>query len=83
MTPAKPPPGIFQPPTGAELPKSLRETYAEALKAAERELREAQGALSVDDGDDARARYARALMNYDVLQGSFPFVAAGACDAQA
>lgn len=59
-----------------------RETYAEALKAAELEYRTAQAALTGGD-EAARARYARALAEYDKLQAQFPFVAAGAADAEA
>jgi hypothetical protein len=59
-------------------PRTHRETYAEALKAAELEFRTAQAGL---DGTDAsKARYAKALATYDSLQGAFPFVAAGAGD---
>lgn len=62
------------------LPKTLREVYAEALKAAELEYRTAQAAL--DDSDAARARYARALAECDKLQAQFPFVASGAGDVE-
>ena len=69
----------FQAPTGGELPRTLRETYAEALKDAEREHRAAQAAmLAYEPG--AQERYARPLYDYDRLQGMFPFVAAGAGD---
>ena len=50
---------------------------------AELELRSAQLALTVDDSDATRRRYATALALYDELQGQFPFVASGAADAQA
>jgi hypothetical protein len=56
------------------------EVYADALKSAEIELRQAQAALQVDDSDTTRARYARAVASHDELQGMFPFVAAGLGD---
>jgi hypothetical protein len=65
------------------LPRTLKETYAEALMHAEREYRAAQEAVKADDSNENRARYARALCGYDLLQGMFPFVAAGAGDAEA
>ncbi len=65
-----------------QLPRTRREIYAEALKAAELEYRTAQDALKTDDSNEARARYARALAEYDKLQGQFPFVAAGAGDVE-
>lgn len=55
-----------------------REVYAEALKAAELELRTAQAEFARDDSDANRDRYAQALFDYDRLQGMFPFVAVGA-----
>lgn len=61
-------------------PRTHRETYAEALKAAELEFREAQAGL--DESDASKARYATALATYDRLQGAFPFVAAGAGDEE-
>lgn len=76
-------PSTLQVPIGSSAPASTREVYAEALKVAEREYREAQAALEHDDSDAARARYAQALAKYDRLQGMFPFVAAGAGDVQA
>lgn len=72
----KPPPPLQGEAGRGELPRTLRETYAEALKAAEREYRDAQAS-----GDPAR--YARALAEYDALQGAFPFVAAGLGDVEA
>lgn len=68
---------------GQDVPRLLRETYAEALLQAERAFRESQAVLAADDSDENRARYARALYNYDQLQGMFPFVAAGRGDAEA
>ena len=61
-------------------PRTHRETYAEALKAAELEFRTAQAAL--DGSSESHARYAKALAEYDALQGAFPFVAAGAGDEE-
>ena len=51
------------------------------LKRAEREYRNAQVAVGEDDSNENRARYSRALYEYDQLQDMFPFVRAGACDA--
>lgn len=76
--PLKRPP-VFQPPAGWPLPRTTREAFAAALMDAERALREAQAALALDDGNENRARYARALVFYDRLQGAFPFMAAGGC----
>lgn len=76
-------PTTLQIPPGSPIVASGREAYARALEAAEREYREAQAALQRDDSDAARARYAKALADYDHLQGMFPFVAAGAGDVQA
>lgn len=70
-------------PPGAQLPRTLRETYAQALLAAETTYRETQAALARDDSNQNRARYARALYEYDRLQATFPFIAAGRGDAQA
>ncbi len=80
--PVKPPPPRLQGVAGGPLPRTLRETYAEALKSAELEYRAAQAALGGDDSDQARARYARALAEYDKLQAQFPFIAAGAGDVE-
>ncbi len=71
----KPLPPRLQTTASHPLPLTLREAYAEALKAAELEFRTAQTA-----GDPAR--YARALAEYDKLQGQFPFVASGAGDVE-
>jgi hypothetical protein len=71
------------PPGWHALPRAHREVYAAALMAAEKQLRDAQAQLRADDSRENRAHYARALANYDLLQGMFPFVAAGAADAQA
>ena len=79
--PKKLPPRL-QPAAGSELPKTLREAYAETLRAAEVEYREAQAALAKDDSNEARARYARALAEYDKLSAQFPFIAAGAGDTE-
>jgi len=73
-----PPP--FQTPMTAELPKTRREIYAESLRLDEREFRDAQKALEGDDSNESRARYAKALADYDALQGMFPFIAAGLGD---
>ncbi len=78
----KPLPLRLQSPIGSPLPRTLREAYAEALRAAEVEFRGAQDALRADDSNEARARYARALAEYDKLQGQFPFIAAGAGDVE-
>ncbi len=78
----KPLPPRLQVPAGGPLPRTLREVYAEALKAAEFEYRMAQSELDLDDSNAARARYARALAEYDKLQAQFPFVAAGAGDVE-
>lgn len=72
----------FQPPAGGELPRTHREVYAEALKAAELELRAAQAAVRANDSNENRARYARALAENDKLAAQFPFVAAGAGDVE-
>lgn len=72
----------FQPPAGAELPRTLREVYADTLGAAERELQAAQLAVRADDSNENRARYARALAEHDKLSSQFPFVAAGAGDTE-
>lgn len=73
-----------QPPIDSgELPKTLKETFAEKMMLAHRELVHAQRAVQTDDSDENRARYAKALYDYDQLQGMFPFVAAGAGDVQA
>ena len=66
----------------ARVALTLREVYAAALMSAEHEYREAQSTQAKDDSDPARARYARALAEYDKLQGQFPFVAAGLGDAE-
>lgn len=76
-------PTPLQAEAGGPLPRTLRETYAEALKKLERELRDSQAALASDDSEANRARYARALFEFDQVAGMFPFVAAGAGDAQA
>ena len=68
---------------GGALPGTLREVYADALKAAELEYRTAQAALAESSDDAARSRYARALADYDKLQSQFPFVAAGSGDVDA
>ncbi len=60
-----------------KLPRTTRETYATALLEAEHELRVAQAAVGLDGSDANRQRYASALAAYDLLQGAFPFVAAG------
>lgn len=73
----------FQGPLGGKPPRTHREVFAEALKQAEREYREAQEAMKADNSDAARLRYARALYRYDRLQASFPFVAAGLADVRA
>ena len=78
-----PPPLLQRPISQDDLPRTLKETYAEALACAEREYREAQQALARDDSDAARARYATALFDYDQIQAMFPFLAAGLGDAQA
>ena len=78
----KPLPPRLQSPIGGPLPTTLREAYAEALKMAEVEYRAAQAAFTADDSDTARARYARALAEYDKLQAQFPFIAAGAGDVE-
>jgi len=44
------------------------------------EFRTAQKAFERDDSNEARARYAKALADYDALQGMFPFIAAGLGD---
>ena len=80
---AKRPPPPPQFPRGAKLPRTLKETYAEALRAAETTFRETQAALARDDSNENRARYAKALYDYDGLQAAFPFIAAGSGDAQA
>lgn len=64
------------------LPKTLRAAFAEALRAAEVEYREAQAALFRDDSNEARARYARVLAEHDKLSALFPFVADGAGDTE-
>lgn len=76
-------PTTLQLPPGNPAPRSSREAYAEALREAELEYRNAQAALELDDFDTARARYAAALAHYDTLQGMFPLVAAGVADVQA
>ncbi len=73
-------PLTFEAPIGGLLPRTLREVYAEALKAAELEYRTAQ--LALDGTDAAQQRYTRALVEYDKLQGQFPFVAAGQGDVE-
>ena len=56
-------PRALQVPASWPTPRTHRETYAEALKAAELEFRTAQAGL---DGTDAsKARYAVALATYD------------------
>ena len=75
----KPAPPL-QVPASWPTPRTHRETYAEALRAAELEFREAQACL--DESDASKARYAAALGTYDRLQGAFPFVAAGAGDEE-
>lgn len=72
----------FQAPAGGQLPRTHREVYAEALKAAELELRAAQAAVGTDDSNENRARYARALAENDKLSAQFPFIAAGAGDVE-
>lgn len=69
----------FQPSSdfAREGPSTLGEIYAAALMEAERGLRNAQTALSSDDSNESRARYAKALYDYDQLQCVFPFIAAG------
>lgn len=73
----------LQAPRGGQLPQTNKETYAEALKLAQRELHEAKAALQAGDCDATRARYARALYDFDRLQAMFPFVLAGGTDVQA
>lgn len=70
-------------PQAARLPMTPREAYAAALESAEVEYRTAQAALALDDSNQARGRYARALYDYDRLSAMFPFVAAGAADVKA
>jgi hypothetical protein len=53
--------------------RSPKESYAEALKLAEREYREAQAAVGKDDSNENRARYARALYEYQQLERMLPF----------
>lgn len=72
-------PPLWQPTVEWPTPRTTREAFAAALMDAERELRAAQAALTEDDGNENRARYARALVFYDRLQGAFPFMAAGGC----
>lgn len=72
----------YQAPAGGPLPRTLRETYAEALRLAEVELRAAQAAVAATGSDEDRARYARALAEHDKLSAQFPFVAAGAGDTE-
>ncbi len=73
----------MQLPVGSALPLTSRVAYAEALKRAELELREAQAAVSGDDSNENRERYARAVFEHDQLSGMFPFVAAGLGDEEA
>ena len=56
---------------------TVRRALAETLKEAELNYRQAQAALATDSSELARARYARALAEYDKLQGMFQLVAAG------
>ena len=77
-------PPAFQDEAGrGPCPKTLRETYAEFLKGVEREYRIAQATVAAHDSDANRARYAKAMRDYDALKGMFPFVAAGLGDVQA
>lgn len=78
----KPLPPRLQGTADMSLPHTLREAYAEVLKAAELEYRTAQAALATDGSDDARARYARALAEFDKLQAQFPLVPRGAGDEE-
>jgi DNA-binding helix-hairpin-helix protein with protein kinase domain len=55
---------------------STRRALAETLKRAELNYRQAQMALRTDRSEKARARYARALADYDRLQGTFQLTAA-------
>ena len=72
-----PPPSSTLLPDAAErLLASLRETFADALLAAEHELREAQAALGLNDSNAARERYAHAMSIFAELEESFPLVAA-------
>ena len=58
------------------LSRTHRETYADMLKACEREFRDPQKAFETDDSNENRARYCLALSNYDRAQKRFRFVAA-------
>jgi hypothetical protein len=71
----------LQRPSGAaRLPRTVKEIYAEALKRVERELREAQEAVQRDDSEANQTRYCKALFEFDRLQATFPFLAAGFTD---
>jgi len=61
---------------------NARRVLAETLRLAELNYRQAQAALKTDRSEHARARYARALADYDKLQGMFQLVAAGGRDSE-
>lgn len=65
------------------VPRTNKEVYAEALRLAWLEFCSAQEALKTDDTNEARARYAQALNDFDRLSAAFPFVSAGVTDAMA
>ncbi len=76
----KRPPLRLQVPVDHPLPRTHREVYAEALKAAEMELRLAQAAREADDSNENRIRLGLAIAENDRLAAMFPFVAAGLGD---
>ncbi len=71
----------FQRPIGrGPLPRTVKEIYAEALKRVESELRDAREAVERDESEANRTRFCQALLEFDRLQGTFPFLAAGFTD---
>jgi hypothetical protein len=71
---------LQQPIGSGPLPRPVKEIYAEALKRLERELRDAREAVERDDSEANQTRYCKALFEFDRLQATFPFLAAGFTD---